>query len=80
MKSQSCWRAGNRQRTRILRLLMAAVATTIASGCISTSMQGYADHELPAKPIQHVSTLVTASKPLASSIRASVINEAANTV
>jgi hypothetical protein len=57
--------------------LMVAVAAATVSGCITTSMQGYADREPPAKPVQRVVTLVTAPGQLASSIQSSVTNEAA---
>jgi len=63
---------------QIMFRLFAAVATAATvSGCITTSMQGYADRELPAKPVQRIVALVTAPGPLASSIQASVVHEAA---
>ena len=32
--------------------------------CVTTSMQGYADRELPAQPVTHVAALVRAPLPL----------------
>jgi hypothetical protein len=69
--------AGDRQRACGVRLLTAAIVATILSGCITTSMQGYADRELPTKPIQRIVTVVSAPGSLASSIQSSVVNEAA---
>jgi hypothetical protein len=39
-------------------------------------MQGYADRDLPAKPVRSIAAYVAAPMPLASSIRASIIEEA----
>jgi hypothetical protein len=40
----------------ILRVVGTAIATATLFGCAATSMQGYADLERPAHPIQHVAT------------------------
>ncbi len=42
----------------------------------STTMQGYADRQLPAKPIQHVVIYVAAPTPLAPSMQASIAEQA----
>jgi hypothetical protein len=59
--------------TRSICLVAAAINL---SGCISTSMQGYADRELPAKPVSRIIAYVAGPNPLASSIQASVSEEA----
>ena len=45
-------------------------------GCVNTSMQGYADRNLPANTIQHIASYVAAPGPLATSMQASVAEEA----
>jgi hypothetical protein len=45
-------------------------------GCITTSMQGYADRELPARPVQRIVAYVAAQEPLATSMRGGIIDEA----
>lgn len=45
------------------------------SGCITTSMQGYADRSLPRQPIRHIAVLVSAPGPLATSMQASAAGE-----
>jgi hypothetical protein len=46
------------------------------TGCITTSMQGYADRQLPAKPITRMIAYVAGPGPLVSSIQAGVAEEA----
>jgi len=46
-------------------------------GCVTTSMQGYADREPPSQPIAHVAALVTAPLPLAQSMQANLADEGA---
>ena len=53
-----------------------AAAVNLA-GCLTTSMQGYADRELPAKPVSRIIAYFAGPGPLASSIQASVAEEAA---
>lgn len=62
-----------------MRLALAAVAglAFAASGCVTTSMQGYADKAPPSQPIAHVAALVTAPLPLAQSMQASLADEGA---
>ena len=45
---------------------MAAVAAISLSGCITTSMRGYADRELPAKPVSRMVAYVAGPGSLAS--------------
>jgi hypothetical protein len=54
-------------------LAPAAIGLT---GCITTSVQGYADRQLPAKPISRMIAYVAGPGPLVSSIQASVAEEA----
>lgn len=61
---------------RLFSVALIALVGSISTGCITTSMQGYADRELPAKPIQNIVTLISAQPSLATSIQASVIAEA----
>jgi hypothetical protein len=53
-----------------------AAAAIGLTGCITTSMQGYADRQLPAKPISRMIAYVAGPGPLVSSIQASVAEEA----
>jgi hypothetical protein len=47
------------------------------SGCITTAMQGYADRDLPVRPIQRIAAYVVAPTALASSFQSSIAEEAA---
>ena len=62
-----------------MRLDLTAVAALAfaVSGCVTTSMQGYADKAPPSEPIGHVAALVTAPLPLAQSMQASLADEGA---
>src|SRR5712664_2197286 len=53
------------------------LAAILLSGCITTSMQGYADRDLPARPVKHIATYVVASTALATSFQSSIAQEAA---
>jgi hypothetical protein len=46
------------------------------SACIETTMQGYADRELPAKPVSRLVAYVAGPNPLVSSIQSSINEEA----
>jgi len=46
------------------------------TGCLTTSMQGYADRQLPAKPVSHIIAYVAAPGPLAASIQTNIQEEA----
>jgi hypothetical protein len=48
----------------------------LLSGCITTAMQGYADRDLPARPIQRLAAYVVAPAALASSFQSSIAEEA----
>lgn len=48
----------------------------LLSGCITTTMQGYADRELPAKPVQRIAAYVAAPTALAASFQSSIVEEA----
>ena len=58
----------------------AAVAVLVAvtlSACVTTSMQGYADRELPAKPVSRIVAYVTGPGALVTSIQSNIRDEAA---
>jgi hypothetical protein len=62
-----------------MRKLFSAFAVVVAfgaSGCTNTAIQGYADRNLPSKGIQHIAAYVAAATPLASSMEASIVEEA----
>jgi len=46
------------------------------TGCVKTSMQGYADRVLPSQTIQHIAVYIAAPGPLAVSMQSSVAEEA----
>jgi hypothetical protein len=58
------------------KFLIVAFFALSLGGCVSTSMQGYADRELPTRPVSHVVALVVAPTPLAESMQASLTSEA----
>jgi len=53
------------------------LAAILLSGCITTSMQGYADRDLPVRPVKHIATYVVAPTALATSFQSSIAEEAA---
>lgn len=57
-------------------LAVFGMAGLLLSGCITTSMQGYADRELPARPVKRIATYVVAPVALASSLQTSIAEEA----
>ncbi|WP_156937076.1 hypothetical protein [Bradyrhizobium sp. WSM2254] len=57
------------------RLAFTAVAAMTLTGCITTSMQGYADRDLPSKPITRIVAYVAGPPGLASSIQATISEE-----
>lgn len=59
-----------------LAILLPSLTGLLLSGCITTSMQGYADRNLPARPIKHIATYVIAPVALATSFQASITEEA----
>lgn len=38
----------------VVRAVCAAFAALIVSACVTTLMQGYADREIPAQPLQRI--------------------------
>jgi hypothetical protein len=52
------------------------LAAASLSGCITTSMQGYADRQLPARPVSRIVAYVAGPNTLVSSIQRSVAEEA----
>jgi len=48
----------------------------LLAACTSTTIQGYADRDLPAKSLQHVAAYIAAPEALASSMQASIAQEA----
>lgn len=59
-----------------MRFVVVAFSTVALAGCVSTSMNGYADRELPTHPIQHVIAYVAAPNALAPSLQSSIVQEA----
>jgi hypothetical protein len=67
------WRGAG--MSKFCSVLIVAVGLGL-SGCVKTSMQGYADRDLPSRTIQHLAVYVAAPGPLASSMQSSVAEEA----
>jgi hypothetical protein len=61
-------------RPRYMALL--AFAALTLSACITTSMQGYADRELPQHPVQRIAILVSAPTNLAVSLQSNIAGQA----
>jgi hypothetical protein len=61
---------------RKLIAVLWAVGCIALSGCTSTTIQGYADRDIPATGVRHVATYIAAPGPLASSMQASVAEAA----
>ncbi|MGO4871298.1 MAG: hypothetical protein ACLPGW_11915 [Roseiarcus sp.] len=59
-----------------LSLLCAAVVSLSLGGCVTTSMQGYADRDLPSHPVSHVAVLIIAPPPLSESFQTNLAIEA----
>ena len=56
-----------------------SVVVVVALGlaaCTNTSMQGYADRDLPTNTVQHIAAYVAAPLPLATSMQANIQDEA----
>ena len=60
----------------MVRLLCLTAVALSLSGCITTSMQGYADRELPTKRVSRIIAYVAGPPPLVSSIQASISDDA----
>ena len=54
----------------------AVFVALVLAGCSNTTIQGYADRDLPAKPVQHIAVYVAAPAPLATSMQASIVEQA----
>jgi hypothetical protein len=59
-----------------LAFTLPCLAAVLLSGCITTSMQGYADRDLPVRPVKHIATYVVAPTALATSFQSSITEEA----
>jgi hypothetical protein len=57
--------------------LLVTIAAVFLSGCVTTSMQGYADKATPERPAAHLAALVNAPLPLSTAMQASFANQAA---
>ena len=62
--------------TRFPFILLCAIGVLL-TGCVTTDMQGYADRDLPTRPIQRMAAYVVAPTALASSFQSSIAQEAA---
>lgn len=60
-----------------LASILPCLAAALLSGCITTSMQGYADRDPPARPVKHLAAYVVAPTGLATSFQTSIAQEAA---
>ncbi len=58
-------------------LIAAAGLAFAVAGCVTTSMQGYADRALPSEPVAHIAALVAAPLPLSQAMQASLAAEGA---
>jgi len=61
----------------LLRICVIALIAMLLSACVTTSMQGYADRELPAKPVSRIVAYVAGPGPLVASIQSNIREEAA---
>ena len=59
-----------------LRAVGTIVAALSLCGCVTTSIEGYADREPPAHAATHLAALVNAPLPLSEAIQASIASEA----
>jgi hypothetical protein len=57
--------------------LFPCMAALLLTGCITTAMQGYADRDLPTRPVKHIAAYVVAPLALATSFQSSITQEAA---
>jgi hypothetical protein len=60
----------------LIRSFAAIVAATSLAGCITTSMRGYADRELPGKPVSRIVAYVAGPSALVSGMQSSIGEEA----
>ncbi len=59
------------------RAVVIVACCALNGGCVTSSMQGYADRELPRQTVQRVAVYIAAPGPLASQLHSSVQQEAA---
>jgi|SRR5579871_5901 len=59
-----------------LRSICVIALAICLPGCITTSMQGYADRDLPAKPVSRIIAYVTGPDPIVSNIQTGIGEEA----
>jgi hypothetical protein len=59
-----------------VRIVALALSALALSGCITASMQGYADRQLPERPVQRIAVLVSAPGTLGPSLQGNVSSEA----
>lgn len=60
---------------RRLFTFAAVSIATINAACVTTSMQGYADRDLPSRPVRHIVALVVAPTPLGHTLQTSIADE-----
>ncbi len=51
------WRTLQRLAPVLVVAAIVAACTTMLAGCVTTSMQGYADLDRPARPIEHIAVV-----------------------
>ena len=58
------------------KYLSAILVALSLGGCVTASMQGYADRDLPSNPVTHIAAFVNAPLPLSEAIQIGVAGEA----
>ena len=61
---------------QIFRRFYLLVMPLALGGCVSTQMQGYADRDLPSRPLSHVVAIVNAPISVTDSIQTAIADEA----
>ena len=59
----------------VMRIFAFLALGLCVAGCVKTSMQGYADRDLPSQAIKHIAVYVAAPGPLAASMQTSIAEE-----
>jgi hypothetical protein len=59
----------------VINALVAVIVAICLGGCITTTMQGYADREPPKAPISRIVPYVAAPSQLAASLQSSITSE-----
>jgi hypothetical protein len=68
---------------RLILAMLAAASSIMLTGCVTTSLQGYADLQPPPHPIQHIAAIAPPAliQPLASeAAKRGVVLEDANVI